>query len=306
MTRVIFNLKEEGKMKRSCVPSTVCIALTFKNISILRCQSEVSQHLATISDRGVNTNNSVCQSGSQFFLFVFHHMLFKFCGTLKRFVALYADKDPPSARLLLVELQLCDLAEVLAAAGAAVWLLVVVNELVAYQAGSHGKCHTALPTLVRPDSAVDGFVLCQVGGFRETLGAHGANKRTYSHVDFLVLHHAAGQSEGFPTVGTGEGSFPEMLPLVAFQGERFVEGLATVCAWERLVVGVHVPLVLSQIRGADKILSAGFTDVRFLARVCADVLAVIRGPDVRFVTKGTAVWSFPSVQTLVLLQRTLM
>lgn len=66
-----------------------------------------------------------------------------------------------------------------------------------------------------------------------------------------------------------------MLALVAFQGERLVEGLATVRTWERLVVGVHVPLMLPQVGGADEILAACFTDVGLLAGVCADVLAVI-------------------------------
>jgi len=65
---------------------------------------------------------------------VFQHVLRKLCGTLKRLVTLYADKDPPSTGLLLVKLQLCNVAEVFAADRAAVGLLFIVYELVTNQA----------------------------------------------------------------------------------------------------------------------------------------------------------------------------
>lgn len=100
-----------------------------------------------------------CLLGSHFFLFVFRHMLCKLCGTLERFVTLYTDKDPAGTGLLLVELQLREVAEVLATARAAVRLLVVVNELVTNQTGGHGERHAALSALMRPHSTVNGFVL---------------------------------------------------------------------------------------------------------------------------------------------------
>lgn len=233
-------------------------------------------------------------------------MLCKLGGTQKRPVTLHTDKDPPSAGLLLVQRQLCHVAEVLAAARAAVGFLVVVDELVPNQTGGHGERHATLRTLMRPHAAVNGLMLCQVGRFREALGTDGADVWTHSHVDFLVFGHATGQGECFPTVRTGERSFSQVLPLVALQGKGLVEGLPTVCAWEGLVVGVHVSLMLSQVRGAYEILSTGVTDVGLLTRVCADVFAIIRGPDVCFHTEGAVIWSLTRVQTFVLLQCALM
>lgn len=202
-------------------------------------------------------------------------MLCKLCGTLERLVTLHADKDPPSTGLLLVELQRGEVAEALAAARAAVALLLTVDVLMTNEAGSHGKSHAALFALVWPHSAVNGLVLRQVGGLCETLGAHRAGVRTHSCVDLLVLCHATGQGERHPTVGAGERSFSQVLPLMTLQGEGFVEGLATVRARERLVVGVHVPLVLAQVRGPNKVLAASIADVGLFPSVCADMLAVI-------------------------------
>ena len=118
-------------------------------------------------------------------------------------------------------------------------------------------------------------MLCQVGGLCETLSAHRADVRTHSLVDLLVLYHATGQSEGLATVGAGERSFSQVLSLVTLQGQGFIEGLTTVRAWEGLVIGVHVPFMLSQVRGANKILATSVTDVGLFARVRADMLAVI-------------------------------
>lgn len=62
---------------------------------------------------------------------------------------------------------------------------------------------------------------------------------------------------------------------MALQGQGFIKSLATVCAGEGLVVGVHVPLVLPQVRGANEILATSVADVGLLPSVCADMLAVI-------------------------------
>lgn len=202
-------------------------------------------------------------------------MLCKLCSTLEGFVTLHTHKDPSSAGLLLVKLQRGQVTEVLAAARAAVGFLFIVDVLVTNKAGSHGKRHAALGALVGSLSAVNGLVLGQVGGLREALGAHRADVRTHSPVDLLVLCHATGQSKGLPAVGTGERSFSQVLTLMSFQREGFIKGLATVRAWEGLVVGVHVPLMLSQVRGANEILSASVTDVGLLTGVCADMLPVI-------------------------------
>jgi len=118
-------------------------------------------------------------------------------------------------------------------------------------------------------------MLGQVGGFCETLGAHGTDIWTYSSVDFLMLRQAAGQCECFPTVGAGEGPLSQVFTLMTLQGEGFIEGLTTVRAGERLVVGVHVPLMLPQVRGADEILAASVTDVGLLTSVCANMFAVV-------------------------------
>ncbi len=126
-----------------------------------------------------------------------------------------------------------------------------------------------------PHSAVNGHMLSQVGGLCEALGAHRADVWTHSHVDLLVLGHSTGQSEGLPTVRAGERSFSQVLPLVTLQREGFIEGLATVRAWEGLVIGVHVPLMLSQVRGANEIFATSITDVGLFTRVRADMLAVI-------------------------------
>lgn len=232
-------------------------------------------------------------------------MLSQLCGALERLVALHADKDPPSARLLLVKLQHGQEAKALAAARAAVGFLFTVDVLVPHEAGGHGKRHAALGALMGPRSAVNGLVLGQVGRLREALGAHRADVRTNSGVALLVLCHATGQSEGFATVGAGERPLSKVLPLVALQGEGFVEGLATVRAGEGLVVGMHVPLVLPQVRGANEILPTSVTRVGLFTGVCADVLAVIRGPDVGLDTEGAVIWSFTRVEALVLLQRAL-
>lgn len=153
--------------------------------------------------------------------------------------------------------------------------LFIVDVLVTNKARGHGKRHAALFALMRPCSAVNGLVFSQVGRLGETLGAHGADVRTHSRVDLLVLRHTTGQGEGFPTVGAGERSLTQVLALMTLQGEGFIEGLATVCAREGLVIGMHVPLMLSQVRGADEILATSVTDVGLLTSVCADMLAVI-------------------------------
>lgn len=153
--------------------------------------------------------------------------------------------------------------------------LFIVDVLVTNEARGHGKRHAALFTLMRPCSAVNGLVLGQVGRLGETLGTHRADVGTHSCVDLLVLCHTTGQSEGFPTVGAGERSLSQVLPLMTLQGEGFIEGLATVRAREGLVIGMHVPLMLSQVRGADEILATSVTDVGLLTSVCADMLAVI-------------------------------
>lgn len=202
-------------------------------------------------------------------------MLCKLSGTLERFVTLYTDKDPSSAGLLLVKLQLSEVAEVFAAARTTVGFLVAVDELVTHQAGRHSKCHTAFCALVRPHATVDGFMLCQIRGFGETFGADGADIWTHAFVDFLVLCHTTGKGKCFSTVGTGERPLPQVLTLVTLQGQGLIEGLTTVGTWERLVVGVHVSLMLSQVRGPDEILAAGVTDVGLFTSVCADMLAVI-------------------------------
>lgn len=178
---------------------------------------------------------------------MFLQMLSKFCGTLERFVTFCADKNPPSTVLLLMKLQFCWVAKILAAAHAVVGFLFTMYELVTNKTGSHGKCHATFCALMGPHSAVNGFMLGQVGGLCETLGAHRADKRTHPSVDFLVLCHAAGQGKPLLTVGAGEGSFSQVLTLVALQSKGFIEGLAAVRAWEGLVIGVHVPLMLPQV-----------------------------------------------------------
>lgn len=167
------------------------------------------------------------------------------------------------------------MAEVLAAARAAVGFLFIVDVLVTNEAGNHGERHAALCALVWPLPAVNGLVLGQVGGLCETLGAHGADERTHPCVDLLVLRHATFQSEGLPAVGAAERPLSQVLTLVTLQGEGFIEGLATLRAREGLVVGVDVPLVLSQVRGSDEVLAARVTDVGLFTSVCADMLAVI-------------------------------
>lgn len=236
---------------------------------------------------------------------VIQHVLCELCGAPERLVALHADKDPPSAGLLLVKLQRGEVAEGLAAARAAVAFLLAVDELMANETGRHGESHAALVALVRPHSAVNGLVLRQVGGLCETLAAHRAGVRTHSCVALPVLGHATGQGERHPAVGAGERSFAQVLPLVALQGEGFVEGLVAVCAWERLVVAVHVPLVLAQVRGANEVLAARIADVGLLPRVRADMLAVIRRPDVGLNAERAVIGPLAGVQTLVLLQRAL-
>lgn len=130
----------------------------------------------------------VCvQTGSAVVVLVVQHVLCQLCCTLEGFVALDADEDPACTVLLLVQLQRGQVAEILAAAGAAVGFLFVVDVLVTYEAGSHGECHAALWALMGPRAAVDGLVLHQVGGLGEALGAHRADVRTHSGVDLLVL-----------------------------------------------------------------------------------------------------------------------
>lgn len=90
-----------------------------------------------------------------------------------------------------------------------------------------------------------------------------------------MLRHATFQSEGLPTVRAGERSFSQVLTLVPLQGEGLIEGLATLHAREGLVIGVDVPLVLSQVRGSNEILATRVTDVGLFTSVCADMLAVI-------------------------------
>lgn len=187
------------------------------------------------------------------------------------------------------------MAKALAAACAGVAFLFTVDALMANEAGSHGESHAALFALVWPHSAVNGLVLGQVGGLCETLGAHRADVWTHSCVDLLVLYHATGQSECLPTVRAGERSFSQVLPLMALQGEGFIEGLVTMQAWEGLVIGMHVPLMLSQVRGANEILAASVTHIGLFPSVCADVLAVIRGPDIGLNTEGAVIGSFTSV-----------
>lgn len=113
-----------------------------------------------------------------------------------------------------MKLQFRWMAKVLAAPWATVGFLFIVDELVANQARSHGKCHTTLCTLIRPHAAVNGLVLGQVGGLCETLGAHRADIWTHSGVDFLVLRHTTGQGKCLPTVRAGEGPFSKMLSLM--------------------------------------------------------------------------------------------
>jgi len=236
---------------------------------------------------------------------VVQHMLCELCGALEGLVALHADKNPPGARLLLVKLQRGEVAKVLAASRASVGFLFAVDVLVTHEAGGHGERHAALGALVGPRSGVDGLVLSQVGRLGETLGAHRADVRPNAGVALLVLGHAAGQSEGFAAVGAGEGPLPQVLPLVALQGEGLVESLVAVRAREGLVVGVHVPLVLPQVGGANEILAAGVAHVGLFAGVCADVLAVVGGPDVGLDAEGAVIRPLARVETLVLLQRAL-
>ena len=198
---------------------------------------------------------------SHTFVSVFQHMLCKLCGTLERFVTLHTDKDPPSTGLFLVKLQLSEMAEVFAATCATVGFLFAVDKLVTNQAGRHCKCHTALSTLERPHSTVNGFMFGQVRGFSEAFGTHGADIWTHSLVDFLVLGHTTGEGKCFSTVRTGERPFPQVLTLVTLQGQGFIEGLAAVCTWERLVIDVHVSLMLPEVRGADEILATSVTRV---------------------------------------------
>lgn len=139
----------------------------------------------------------------------------------------------------------------------------------------HRKRHAALFALVGPLSAVNGLVLAQVGGLCETFGAHGANERTHPCVDLLVLRHTTGQSKRLSAVGAAERPRSQVLTLVTLQGERFIEGLATMSAREGFVIDVHVPLVLPQVRGAYEILAASVTDVGLFTCVCSDMLAVI-------------------------------
>lgn len=76
-------------------------------------------------------------------------------------------------------------------------------------------------------------------------------------------------------------------------------------ARKRLVIGVHVAFVFPQVRRADEVFSALFTLVRLFPGVRSDVLAVIGRPDVAAVAKRATVRSFPRVQSLVLLERSL-
>lgn len=234
------------------------------------------------------------------------HVLSELRGTLEGLVTLHADKDPSSTRLLLVELQCGRVTKVLAAARAVVGFLLTVDVLVTHEARCHGERHAALCALVGPRAAVNGLVLGQVGRLGEALGAHRADVRTNPRVDLLVLCHPTGQSEGFAAVGAGERPLSQVLPLVALQGEGLIEGLAAVRAWEGLVIGVHVPLMLPQVRGTNEILPTGVTCVGLFTCVCADMLAVIRGPDVGLDAEGAVVWSFSRVEAFVLLQRALM
>lgn len=234
-----------------------------------------------------------------------HHVLCELRGTLESLVTLHTDKDPPGTRLLLVALQSSRAAEGHAAACAVVGPLSGMDTLVTDQAGHHGKCHPALRTLVGADAAVYGLVLQQVGGLGEGLGTDQAGVGSHPGVHLLVLCHAAGHGKGFPTNGTAEGPLAQMGSLMAEQGQRLVEGPAALRTWKGFVVGVHVALVLPQVRGAHKVLAAGLAHVWLLSGVRADVLAVIGGPDVGLVTEGAVVWSLSGVQALVLLKRAL-
>lgn len=115
----------------------------------------------------------------------------------------------------------------------------------------------------------------QVGGLGKALGADGAHIRTHPCVDLAVLLQSAGQRECFAAVRTGERSLPEVLALVALQGEWFIEGLATVGAGEGLVVCMHVTLVLPQVRGADEVLATAVADIGLFPCVGSDVLAIV-------------------------------
>lgn len=58
---------------------------------------------------------------------------------------------------------------------------------------------------------------------------------------------------------------------------------------------MHVALVFAQIGGAHKSPAAVRAPIGFLARVSADMLAVIGGPGVRLVAEGTPVWPLACV-----------
>lgn len=233
------------------------------------------------------------------------HVLSELRGTLKSLVTLYTYKDPPGTRLLLVALQSSCAAEGPAAACAVEGPLSSMDALVTDQARYHGERHPALGAFVGTDAAVHGLVLQQVGGLGEGFGADQAGVGSHPGVHHLVLCHAAGHGKGFPTNGTAEGPLAQMGSLMAEQGQRLVEGPAALRTWKGFVVGVHVALVLPQVRGAHKVLAAGLAHVWLLSGVRADVLAVIGGPDVGLVTEGAVVWSLSGVQALVLLKRAL-
>lgn len=203
------------------------------------------------------------------------------------------------------------LAEALAAAAAAQTLPssaagpAAMQVAVPHQSGRGGKRQAALLALVGSLAAVDGLVLGQVGRLGEALVADGAGVRPHAGVGLPVLCHAAGQAEGLAAVGAGKGPLAQVLALVALQRQGLVESLAAVRAREGLVIGVRVAFVLAQVGRADEVFAAGAAGVGFLTGVRADVLAVVRGPDVRPGAEGAVVGTLARVQTLVLLQRAL-
>lgn len=143
------------------------------------------------------------------------------------------------------------------------------------QSRGHGKSHPALVTLVRTEAAVHRLVLEQIGRLGEGLAADGADVRPNAAVHLAVLHHATGHGKRLSALGADERPLAHVRALVPEQRQRLVEGFTALCTREGLVVDVHVPLVLAQVRRADKVLAAGIADVWLLAGVGADVLAVV-------------------------------
>ncbi|PWA14459.1 hypothetical protein CCH79_00011043 [Gambusia affinis] len=142
------------------------------------------------------------------------------------------DKDPAGTGLLLVELQLREVAEVLATARAAVRLLVVVNELVTNQTGGHGERHAALSALMRPHST--DFV-------KHLEHTEQTNGRTPMWTFWCSAMRLA-RANALPQSGQEKGLSPRCLRSWRFR-ERG----------------------LLKVGGADEILAACFTDVGLLA-----------------------------------------